>query len=229
MTSAVVIFPESDCGRDLISVLRHSFGLDPIAIWHSSDRPIEADLLFLPGGGSLMSAFGMEKMFYFSPVLRHLLNYSFDGGNIFGIGEGFQLLCEMELLPGRVIDCGLNDPVTSNVHLRVENPHKLLTSKIDRSRIIQLPISHRWGSYQASSDDLINLRQNEQIIFRYCDEHGTAYESINYDKSIDNIAAVCNDSGNVFGMLAHPEHAIYPLFNGTDGRLIFESILSNFS
>jgi phosphoribosylformylglycinamidine synthase len=157
--------------------------------------------------------------------MEHVIDFAHQGGFVFGVCNGFQILCEAGLLPGALLHNGNQKFVCCNVFIKPDNDNTVLTSMLDKSSAYMIPIAHAEGRYYADEDTLKSMRRNGQILFRYSDSEGVISENANPNGSMENIAGVCNENKNVFGMMPHPERAADGELGNTDGRLIFKSIL----
>jgi len=183
-------------------------------------------MIFLPGGFSYGDYLRSGAIARFSPIMQNVISFARDGGYVMGICNGFQILCEAGLLPGALLRNTDMKFTCSNVYLKTMTTQSLVTSRLDIDRVLKIPIAHGEGRYYADEDTLNSLNDNEQILFKYCDESGNITYDSNPNGSLLNIAGITNNQRNVFGMMPHPERAaLKELFN-TDGVAIFESIMS---
>ena len=217
MKTAVIVFPGSNCDRDLALALEEVTGRKPEMIWHGeTELPDGVDFIGLPGGFSYGDYLRSGAMAARSPIMRAVSDAAGRGVSVFGVCNGFQVLTEAGLLPGVLMrNAGLNF-VCRPVPLTVENSQSLFTSQYDSGETICIPVAHHDGNYQADPDVLDRLEGEGRVAFRYA-------EGVN--GSARNIAGVLNDAGNVLGMMPHPERAIEPAHGGTDGRKLFEGLL----
>jgi len=219
--TAVIVFPGSNCDRDLAVALEEVTGRKPEMIWHGeTELPDGVDFIGLPGGFSYGDYLRSGAMAARSPIMRAVSDAAGRGVSVFGVCNGFQVLTEAGLLPGVLMrNAGLNF-VCRPVPLTVENSQSLFTSQYDSGETICIPVAHHDGNYQADPDVLDRLEGEGRVAFRYA-------EGVN--GSARNIAGVLNDAGNVLGMMPHPERAIEPAHGGTDGRKLFEGLLETVS
>jgi phosphoribosylformylglycinamidine synthase len=215
--TAVVVFPGSNCDRDLAVALETITGARPAMIWHGeSELPSGLGLIALPGGFSYGDYLRSGAMAARSPVMRAVIAAAGKGVPVLGVCNGFQVLTETGLLPGALMrNAGLNF-VCRDVALKVENAQSLFTSRYDAGETIRIPVAHHDGNFFADADTLDRIEGEGRVAFRYA-------ESVN--GSACNIAGLLNDAGNVLGMMPHPERKIEAAHGGDDGRRLFEGLL----
>jgi phosphoribosylformylglycinamidine synthase len=193
-------------------------------IWHKETDLSSYDAVILPGGFSYGDYLRAGALAHFSPVMDAVKRFAAEGKFVFGICNGFQILCESGLLPGALIrNAGLHF-VCRHVNIRTENTNTPFTSVIDGGRVLSIPIAHAEGNYTCDDETFNELEENGQIVFRYCDENGEASAEANPNGARSNIAGVCNLDRNVLGMMPHPERACEELLGSNDGRDIFRSL-----
>ena len=229
MKFGVVIFPGSNCDHDMIYVLQDILDQEVIELWHKDHYLQGVDAVILPGGFSYGDYLRSGAIARYSPIMDNVIKFAEKGGFVFGICNGFQILCEARLLPGTLLLNSNQQFICRNVFIKPDNETTPITSGLDKGKAYKVPIAHAEGRYFADEDTLKTLRQNRQILFRYCDENGIITAEANPNGTIDNIAGICNEQQNVFGMMPHPERASDDELGNTDGRQIFESILKNLS
>ncbi|MBS1614350.1 MAG: phosphoribosylformylglycinamidine synthase subunit PurQ [Bacteroidetes bacterium] len=229
MKFGVVVFPGSNCDRDMYHVVTNVLGCEAKYIWHKdtdlSDFTND-DCIILPGGFSYGDYLRTGAIARFSPVMESVIQFANGGGKVFGVCNGFQILCESHLLPGALLRNDNMKYVCKNVHLKTYNTKTSLTCKVDADEALRIPIAHGDGRYYADEATLQELYANDQVLFKYCDEHGEVTDAANPNGSIDNIAGICNKNKNVFGMMPHPERASELAMRNTDGLSLFESLAS---
>ncbi|MBI3359187.1 MAG: phosphoribosylformylglycinamidine synthase I [Nitrospirae bacterium] len=203
-------------------------------IWHKEEKLPDVDILILPGGFSYGDYLRTGAIAAYSPIMKAVIEHARAGGVVLGICNGFQILTESGLLPGALLRNKRLKFICKSVWVRVENSKSILTSNFTNGEVISMPIAHAEGNYYIEPAGLQNLIENNQIIFRYCNLHGTLTESANPNGSLDNIAGICNKAGNVFGMMPHPERTgdvwaqpAAPLQHTVDGIRMFLSLLQN--
>jgi phosphoribosylformylglycinamidine synthase subunit PurQ / glutaminase len=226
MKFGVVIFPGSNCDEDIIHVLENIMGQQVVRLWHKDHDLQGCDFIVLPGGFSFGDYLRSGAIARFSPIMQEVIRFAARGGYVWGVCNGFQIAAEAGLLPGALLHNANRKFNCRNIYLRAQTSDSLLTSQIDPQRALKIPIAHGEGNYFADSDTLKALNDNDQVLFRYCDESGNVIDEANPNGSIENIAGVCNKQRNVFGLMPHPERAADALLANQDGLAIFESILS---
>lgn len=226
MKVGVVIFPGSNCDADAVYAFRNEFGCEVVELWHKDHDLQNVDLVFLPGGFSYGDYLRSGAIARFSPIMQNVIDFAAKGGLVFGVCNGFQVLCESHLLPGALLR---NENVKfncTNVTIKAQTTNSLVTSKLDTNKALTIPIAHGEGRFYCDEKTLAELKSNDQILFRYCDKDGNITPESNPNGSLENIAGICNSTRNVFGMMPHPERAIDAGLYNTDGRGLFESILA---
>jgi len=216
MKFGVVVFPGSNCDRDMMDALRDDLGQDVVPLWHK-DRDLSAfttdDCIVLPGGFSFGDYLRCGAIARFSPMMQSVIQFAGKGGKVLGVCNGFQILCESGLLPGVLLRNANMQFICKNLYITGAE-----------GRALKLPIAHGEGRFYANEATLDKLEQNGQVIYRYCDENGNINSDANPNGSLRNIAGICNESRNVFGMMPHPERACNPLLGNVDGRVIFNTL-----
>ena len=221
MKSAVIVFPGSNCDRDMAETIRLVTGKPPEMIWHrNSELPDGLDLVAVPGGFSYGDYLRSGAMAAQSPVMQAVKSAAERGVAVLGVCNGFQILTEAGLLPGALMrNAGINF-VCRDVPLRVENSQTAFTSRYDSGEEIVIPVAHHDGNYQADAETLDRLEGEGRVAFRYLDE---------CNGSARSIAGIVNEGGNVLGMMPHPERMVEAAHGGTDGRRLFEGLLESVS
>ena len=225
MKFGVVIFPGSNCDKDIICSIQNTTGKNVVELWHKNTDLKNCDVIFLPGGFSFGDYLRSGAIAKFSPIMSKIIDFANNGGYLIGICNGFQILTESGLLPGALLHNTNNKFICKNVYLKVKNHDALITNQYNE-KAIKIPIAHGEGRFFADKNTLNELEENNQIIFQYCDKNGIVDDDFNPNGSLLNIAGICNKNRNVFGMMPHPERAADPLLNNIDGINLFKSILS---
>ena len=225
MKFGVVIFPGSNCDKDIILAIERTINQEVVELWHKETDLKNCDVIFLPGGFSYGDYLRSGAIAKFSPIMSKVIEFANNGGYLVGICNGFQILTESGLLPGALLHNTNNKFICKNIFLKIENNKTLITNQYN-GQAIKIPIAHGEGRFFADEKTIKELEENNQIIFRYCNKNGEVSESSNPNGSLSNIAGICNKEKNVFGMMPHPERAADHLLNNTDGVNLFKSILN---
>lgn len=226
MKFGVVTFPGSNCDHDMIDVLRDIMKQEVVELWHKDQDLQGVDLVVLPGGFSFGDYLRSGAIARFSPIMKEVIEFANNGGYVFGVCNGFQVLCEAGLLPGALLHNNTQKFICKNVHIRCETTDSLVTNQLEKGVALKIPIAHGEGRFYADDETLTALEANDQVLFRYCDENGKLDDAANPNGSISNIAGITNKNRNVFGMMPHPERAADENLGNLDGKALFESILS---
>jgi len=221
----IVVFPGSNCDHDCYHAIKHVFRQDCEFLWHHETDIEGFDCIVLPGGFSYGDYLRTGAIASLSPIMNSVKKFADEGNPVLGICNGFQVLVEAGLLPGALIRNSSLKFACKWVHLRVENSNNIFTGKLNKGDILRFPVAHGEGNYFCTQEELAALNKNSQIVFRYCSETGELTEEANPNGSIENIAGITNKAGNVLGMMPHPERCVEEILNGTQGRIIFESII----
>ena len=226
MKFGVVIFPGSNCDHDMIYVLQNIMEHKVVELWHKDTDLQGVDAIVLPGGFSYGDYLRSGAIARYSPIMEKVIEFANNGGFVFGVCNGFQILCETGLLPGALLHNDNQKFICKNIYIVPDNNSSSVTAKLDKQKSLMIPIAHGEGRYFAKKETLQEMRQNGQILFRYCNEHGEITSEANPNGSIENIAGICNANKNVIGMMPHPERGADDELGNTDGMLIFESMIS---
>lgn len=226
MKFGVVIFPGSNCDEDVIYVLEKIMCQHVVRLWHKDHDLQGAEFIVLPGGFSFGDYLRSGAIARFSPIMHEVARFASRGGYVLGICNGFQILTEAGLLQGALLHNENRKFICRNTYLKAQTLNSLVTAQINPERALKIPVAHGEGNYFASAEVLKLLNDNDQVLFRYCDEAGNINMEANPNGSLDNIAGICNTARNVFGFMPHPERAADHLLANEDGLAIFESILS---
>lgn len=227
MNFGVVVFPGSNCDDDMLHVLGDVMQQPTAKIWHKEKNLPDVDCIVLPGGFSYGDYLRCGAIARFSPVMQAVIEFANAGGFVFGVCNGFQILCEAHLLPGVLLRNVHQKFICKNVWMKPMTHNSALTADLDLNRAYKIPIAHAEGRYHADKKTLNSLIENEQILFKYCTEKGEITEGGNPNGAMLNIAGICNAQRNVFGMMPHPERASEKELGNMDGHFMFESLVSN--
>ncbi|OYW14435.1 MAG: phosphoribosylformylglycinamidine synthase I [Rhodospirillales bacterium 12-54-5] len=226
MRSAVIVFPGSNCDRDVFTVMQQQ-GLNPEKVWHDdATLPAGLDLVVLPGGFSFGDYLRCGAMAARSPIMQDVIKFAGNGGYVLGICNGFQILTESGLLPGTLMRNNHLQFNCKETTLRVEANDTVFTKAYAKHQVIHLPVAHAEGNYFADDATLRVLNDNNQIAFRYVNDVGKPTEDANPNGACDNIAGIFNKNRNVLGLMPHPERHADAALGGTDGALMFQSFLA---
>lgn len=228
MKFGVVIFPGSNCDSDMLHVLSEVMGQQVVELWHKeTELPDfgEGDCIVLPGGFSYGDYLRSGAIASHSPIMKSVIEFAQNGGYVFGICNGFQILCESGLLPGALLRNENQRFICKNIYLKTITRNTDLTRCVNTGKALKIPIAHAEGRYYADTATLQSLKENDQILFQYCDENADITSAANPNGSLNNIAGICNATRNVFGMMPHPERASEIVLGNTDGRALFESLV----
>jgi phosphoribosylformylglycinamidine synthase I len=221
MKFGVVVFPGSNCDTDMIDALKNELNQEVITLWHK-DKDLSmfntGDCIVLPGGFSYGDYLRCGAIARFSPMMQSVIAFANKGGKVFGVCNGFQILCESGLLPGVLLKNSNMQFVCKNIFITSDDR--------DEKNILKIPVAHGEGRYFAGEKVLDQLQNNEQIIYRYCNLEGLYNVDYSPNGSVNNIAGICNEQRNVFGLMPHPERACSDKLGNTDGKKIFSSLFS---
>ncbi len=226
MKFGVITFPGSNCDQDMIYVLSEIMDCEVVNLWHKDHDLQGADFIVLPGGFSYGDYLRSGAIANYSPIMKAVVKHAENGGYVMGICNGFQILCESNLLPGTLLHNNHQKFTCKNVFLKAANQNSIINQNVDPSAVLKIPIAHAEGRFFAPEDLLKEIEDNQQVIYRYCDENGNLSPESNPNGSLNNIAGVCNKQGNVFGMMPHPERAADDTLGNTDGLAILQSVLN---
>lgn len=227
MNIGVVVFPGSNCDHDCQHVFQDVLGRTVEMIWHRETALSGLDAVVVPGGFSYGDYLRTGAIARFSPVMAAVKEFAHKGGLVIGICNGFQILLEAGLLPGAMLRNRSLHFICKDVCVRVENAATPFTGACKPGQVLKIPIAHAEGNYYTDPVTLAGLQANAQIVFRYCDAEGKVTPEANPNGSLDNIAGIMNDKGNVLGMMPHPERCAEELLGNEDGRVIFQSMIAS--
>lgn len=220
---AVITFPGSNCDYDCFKAAE-LVGMEPRFVWHREASIGAADIVVLPGGFSYGDYLRAGAIARFSPIMQDVIRFANQGRPVLGICNGFQVLCEAGLLPGALIRNRSLKFESRPVYVRVENRETIYTSEYENGDVLKLHIAHGMGNYVAEPDVLELLEADDRVVFRYVDADGVETEAANPNGSLNNIAGIINETGNVLGLMPHPERSVEAILGSEDGRGIFESL-----
>jgi phosphoribosylformylglycinamidine synthase subunit PurQ / glutaminase len=229
MKFGVVVFPGSNCDHDMEHVLGTVMGAEVKMLWHkdtSLDGFTTGDCIVLPGGFSYGDYLRCGAVARFSPIMKAVIEFANAGGFVWGICNGFQILCEAGLLPGVLLRNANQQFMCKNIHLSTVTHNSPITRNIPQNKTLKIPIAHAEGRYFADATTLQQLQQNDQILFKYCTPDGKITPDANPNGTTLNIAGICNAGRNVFGLMPHPERASEAILGNEDGKWMFESLLA---
>jgi len=229
MNAAVIVFPGSNCDRDVEVALEAAMGKPPLAVFHKETEIPKVDLIVLPGGFSFGDYLRCGAMAAHSPVMREVVARANAGVPVLGICNGFQILVETGLLPGALLRNAQLHFVCKDVHLRVETAQSLFTSGYAAGQVVRFPVAHGDGNYFADDATLDALEQSGQIAFRYVQPDGKPAPEANPNGSARDIAGIFNRGKTVLGMMPHPERLADPALGGTDGKAMFKGLVEALS
>jgi len=228
MKFGVIIFPGSNCDYDAYMVIKNVVKREVEFLWHQDTSLFNCDCVILPGGFSYGDYLRTGAIARFSPIMKEVMNFAQEGGLVVGICNGFQILLEAGLLPGAMLRNTSLRFICKFVHIEVENENTPFTNLCPKGQVLKIPIAHTDGNYFISEEGLARLKQNQQIVFRYCDHQGKITSEANPNGSLYNIAGICNEKRNVLGMMPHPERASEEILGSEDGKYILQSIVNFF-
>jgi len=222
MKFGVVVFPGSNCDRDMINALQNDLNQEVITLWHK-DKDLtmfstSSDCIVLPGGFSFGDYLRCGAIARFSPMMQSVIDFAKKGGKVFGVCNGFQILCESGLLPGVLLQ---------NAHRQFACKNIFLTDKENHSgEVYKIPVAHGEGRYFVKEEELEEIERNDQVLYYYCNEKGEVHIDYSPNGSLNSIAGITNKERNIFGMMPHPERACSAILGNIDGRKIFKKLFS---
>lgn len=224
MKFSVVVFPGSNCDHDCYYAIENVLKQPVKYIWHKQTILDGTDCIILPGGFSYGDYLRTGAVARFSPIMNKVINFARRGGLVIGICNGFQILLESGLLPGAMLRNTNLHFICKHVYVKTENNATAFTQNCQKDQVLKIPIAHNEGNYYIDENGLSELKQNNQIAFRYCTREGEVTKDANPNGSLENIAGIINKEGNVMGMMPHPERSSEDELNSSDGFAIFQSI-----
>lgn len=227
MKFGIVRFPGSNCDEDAFHAAADVMGVDSVFLWHKEHSLQDSDVIVLPGGFSYGDYLRPGAIARFSPIMREVVAHAERGGPVLAICNGFQIACEAGLLPGALLRNASLRFVSAPVFLRVENAETRFTSQYRQGQVLRIPVAHGDGRYTADAETLERLEGEGRVVFRYVTADGRVTDAANPNGSLNNIAGIINDAGNVLGMMPHPERAMEATLGSTDGVPLFASLLES--
>ena len=224
MKASIIVFPGSNCDRDIAVSIKKLTNLEPTMVWHKENSMPDSDLIIIPGGFTFGDYLRCGSIAANSPIMKDVIKKATDGLPTLGICNGFQILTESGLLPGTLIKNDCLSFLCKTVSIRVENNETNFSKKYQKNEIINIPIAHNEGNFFANEDTLKKIKDSNQIVFKYCNQNGEVNNETNPNGSIENIAGITNKQGNVLGMMPHPERATCEITKLSDGENLFKSI-----
>ena len=226
MKFGIVTFPGSNCDYDAYHAVTEILGEEATYLWHKHHDLQDSDVIILPGGFSYGDYLRAGAIVRFSPIMNEVISHARSGGPVLGICNGFQIACEAGLLPGALLRNAHLQFVSAEVRIRVDNDDTIFTNLYERGEVLRIPVAHGDGRFVATPDVLDRLEGEGRVIFKYADADGNATADANPNGSERNIAGIISESGNVLGLMPHPERACSPLLGSSDGVRLLESILT---
>ncbi len=229
MKSAVIVFPGSNCDRDVKVSLAAAMGRDPEMVWHGESALPDVDLIVVPGGFSYGDYLRSGAMAAHSPVMGEVVARAGKGVPVLGICNGFQILTEAGLLPGVLMRNANLKFICKDVWLRIEATDTVFTQSYEKGQVIRIPIAHHDGNYETDEETLKRLEGEGRVALRYCAENGETGDDFNPNGSIAHIAGILNENRTVLGMMPHPERLADAQLGGTDGKPLFDGLIEALS
>jgi phosphoribosylformylglycinamidine synthase I len=226
MKFGVIIFPGSNCDQDSYNAAITATGQQATMLWHDSRDLEGCDAIIVPGGFAYGDYLRTGAIAKFAPIMQEVAKFAAAGGLVIGICNGFQILCEAGLLPGALMRNSGLKYVCKFVDVRVENTDTPFTNACKQGEVLRIPIGHMEGNYYCDPQTLETLKRQNRIVFRYVTPEGSITTEANPNGSLDNIAGICNETGNVLGMMPHPDRSSESLLGSADGAKIFRSMIT---
>lgn len=223
----VVVFPGSNCDHDAYHAVKHVSDQEVEFLWHKESDIRGADVIILPGGFSYGDYLRCGAISQFSSIMKEVVRFANNGGHVIGICNGFQILTETGLLPGALLRNASLQFVCKTVELSVANASTAFSREYKEGEVLRIPVAHGEGNFYTDSETLNALEDNRQVVFRYSDSYGNPTSESNPNGSVNNIAGIINEKGNVLGMMPHPERAMEHILGSSDGVNVFESLVSS--
>lgn len=229
MNFAVVTFPGSTCDADCYHVIKNVLKEEVEYVWHNDQKLAKKfDCIILPGGASYGDYLRVGAMAGLSPIMKEIKEFAENGGLVLGIGNGFQILTEVGILPGAFIKNKDVKFVCKDAYIKIKNNETSFTNKYNLNQVVKLPVAHEQGNFVCDKETLETLKKDNQIVFKYSHKNGDINADSNFNGSVGSIAGIVNKEGNVLGMMPHPERCSENILGNEAGKLIFASILKDF-
>ena len=228
MKAAVLVFPGINRERDMARALKLISGREPAMVWHAETQlPAGTDLVVVPGGFSYGDYLRCGAIAARAPVMDAVRAFAAKGGLVLGVCNGFQILCESGLLPGVLMRNARLKFICRDVYLKVERSDSPFTAGYNAGQVIRVPVAHGEGNYEADEETIKRLEGEGRVLYRYCSPDGVVGEASNINGAADSIAGIVNETGNVLGMMPHPENHVEPIMGSTDGRGLFAGLVAH--
>ncbi|MEP3246033.1 MAG: phosphoribosylformylglycinamidine synthase subunit PurQ [Sneathiella sp.] len=227
MKAAVIVFPGSNCDRDIKVAIEQSMGRPPVMVWHADSELPDCDLIAIPGGFSYGDYLRCGAIAGNSPVMREVVKQAATGTPVLGVCNGFQVATETGMLPGALLRNANQKFICRDVDLQVTSENERFAGAFETGQIVRFPVAHHDGNYFADDETLARLEGEGQIAFKYADESGAVTKDSNINGSRNNIAGIYNDAGNILGLMPHPERLISDQLGGTDGKAFFDNLINS--
>lgn len=226
MKFGVITFPGSNCDMDMVYALESKMNQKVQKLWHKDSSLQGVDVVIVPGGFSYGDYLRSGAIARFSPIMKEVVSFANKGGLVFGVCNGFQILCEAGLLDGTLLHNNQQKFICKNIFLKSSSNNSLLNAVAPKNTALKIPIAHGEGRFFADDDTIKKLQDNDNIIYQYCDKNAVVNDAANPNGSVLNIAGICNNNKNVYGMMPHPERAADDTLGNKDGLYILEGLLN---
>ncbi len=229
MKAAVIVFPGSNCDRDMKVAIEQSMGSAPAMVWHGDSELPETDLIAIPGGFSYGDYLRCGAIAGNSPIMREVVKKASEGVPVLAVCNGFQVATETGMLPGALLRNANQKFICKDVDLQVVSENERFVGSFKQGQTVRFPVAHHDGNFYADDETLKRLEGEGQVAFRYADEDGNVNDATNINGSRNNIAGIYNDAGNILGLMPHPERLISEQLGGTDGKTFFDNLINSLS
>ena len=229
MKAAVIVFPGSNCDRDMKVAIEQSMGSAPAMVWHGDSELPETDLIAIPGGFSYGDYLRCGAIAGNSPIMREVVKKASEGVPVLAVCNGFQVATETGMLPGALLRNANQKFICKDVDLQVVSENERFVGSFEQGQVVRFPVAHHDGNFYADDETLKRLEGEGQVAFRYADEDGNVNDTTNINGSRNNIAGIYNDAGNILGLMPHPERLISEQLGGTDGKTFFDNLINSLS